>query len=945
MASNINWINIDSEYPVAGQDNDSQGFRDNFLVIKNSFASTKIEIEDLQVNTAKLTTSNNFYGNDIINANLSSVTNSVFFGTDVVVQNIDVSFNNGHYQVFEVASNVNFNLTNWPQEGKNASMRLALYNVGDSSSVIVTFTSNDGNILYDSAFPVTFELDTDRLEKVVEFWTYDGGVNIFARYIGVFDVTPAGNSSGYILPKASATVLGGVKIGTGLSISNNGVLSANITSLDDFTTDDLSEGDNNLYLTLPNLTTLLSQISSTIPNDTKFDSTETIGSPIITSSATNILTVSSSDIEKFRVGQDVRIFGASTNDTEILAAPTIDSITKNGSFIGGFTFGYKIVQFEFNTGKYSPPSAEVTVTNINPTNINSNNNIAVNMTRLSTGYGILVYRKVLAGSYTTADYNLIAILGPKDLGNSSLCTYIDYFDFDLTTWSGKSLTRNEYTSTTGLIHFPLTVPTTGNKGWIDASIVSVSSASSRITLNNSFYFNNNVIISPNDTSLLQTAINTAIGYKHNSLMLDERIYYIDRLFLPNNFTFMGKSKNSILKKLPWSSMQSNTNSIFLISNNASASSLSFSNFTINGNMQNQYLINDLIDSYNNYIVYVKGTNISFDNVSVKNVIGGGIATPNPNNFTINLCHIEDSGLTDRYEFSPLLSDNGSQIFITNNIMKNFSSAIDASLTTTGIINANIVSNCGSGIIIYGASNLISSPNLILGPAGEYIPGPDIYNSEYDSVNIILEKDTSFLSDSYVYQENGNNFDLTANRAVITYKVNKLKKVDNVEELYDEVLINGNPPISGILNTNLTQGEFSFNISLPNVNTLLTTYSYSTLKSANANHVGLVYRVLLTEYVPAGDISGQQLIQTATPNQTFYKVTVTNSTNISIGSRVRLLGHGGTYNLNNLIGTITDFDSISKIYTIDYPTDDISVTGTGGQLTVEHTFVLAKGRIL
>ena len=30
MASNINPNNIDTTYPVAGQDNDSQGFRDNF---------------------------------------------------------------------------------------------------------------------------------------------------------------------------------------------------------------------------------------------------------------------------------------------------------------------------------------------------------------------------------------------------------------------------------------------------------------------------------------------------------------------------------------------------------------------------------------------------------------------------------------------------------------------------------------------------------------------------------------------------------------------------------------------------------------------------------------------------------------------------------------------------------------------------------------------------
>ena len=41
MPSNINTTDIDIEFPVAGQDNDSQGFRDNFSILKNNFASAK----------------------------------------------------------------------------------------------------------------------------------------------------------------------------------------------------------------------------------------------------------------------------------------------------------------------------------------------------------------------------------------------------------------------------------------------------------------------------------------------------------------------------------------------------------------------------------------------------------------------------------------------------------------------------------------------------------------------------------------------------------------------------------------------------------------------------------------------------------------------------------------------------------------------------------------
>jgi len=52
MASNINPSNIDITYPVAGQDNDTQGFRTNFSNIRNNFATALTEISQLQANSA-----------------------------------------------------------------------------------------------------------------------------------------------------------------------------------------------------------------------------------------------------------------------------------------------------------------------------------------------------------------------------------------------------------------------------------------------------------------------------------------------------------------------------------------------------------------------------------------------------------------------------------------------------------------------------------------------------------------------------------------------------------------------------------------------------------------------------------------------------------------------------------------------------------------------------
>ena len=52
MASSISVTNIDATYPVAGQDNDSQGFRDNFSQIKTQLSTASTEITAIQANRA-----------------------------------------------------------------------------------------------------------------------------------------------------------------------------------------------------------------------------------------------------------------------------------------------------------------------------------------------------------------------------------------------------------------------------------------------------------------------------------------------------------------------------------------------------------------------------------------------------------------------------------------------------------------------------------------------------------------------------------------------------------------------------------------------------------------------------------------------------------------------------------------------------------------------------
>ena len=48
MTSKIVPGNVDPTYPIAGQDNSSEGFRTNFNAIKNNFTEAQSEINNLQ---------------------------------------------------------------------------------------------------------------------------------------------------------------------------------------------------------------------------------------------------------------------------------------------------------------------------------------------------------------------------------------------------------------------------------------------------------------------------------------------------------------------------------------------------------------------------------------------------------------------------------------------------------------------------------------------------------------------------------------------------------------------------------------------------------------------------------------------------------------------------------------------------------------------------------
>jgi hypothetical protein len=129
MTSTINPNNIDTAYPVAGQDNNTQGFRDNFTFIKNNFANAASEITALQNTVVVKGTSavNDFAGGLIYDARIQDLSaSSVNLGA--VTGTVDINYAAGHYQQMSTSGSITINLidSSLPLIGRYGFIRLEI---------------------------------------------------------------------------------------------------------------------------------------------------------------------------------------------------------------------------------------------------------------------------------------------------------------------------------------------------------------------------------------------------------------------------------------------------------------------------------------------------------------------------------------------------------------------------------------------------------------------------------------------------------------------------------------------------------------------------------------------------------------------------------------------------------------------------------------------------
>ena len=189
MTSSIDTSSIDGNFPVQGADNPSQGFRDNFSLIKIALDTASGEITDLQDAVGNITFT--------LNTATGSTLGGVKIGSGLTVTGDGtISVAPGGYTLPAATGSI-----------------LGGVKIGSGLTVAV-----DGTV---SAIPGGYVLPTATINTLGGV-RIGSGINILN---GIISVTP------YSLTTATLSSLGGVKIGSGLTAVGDGTISLNTGTL------------------------------------------------------------------------------------------------------------------------------------------------------------------------------------------------------------------------------------------------------------------------------------------------------------------------------------------------------------------------------------------------------------------------------------------------------------------------------------------------------------------------------------------------------------------------------------------------------------------------------------------------------------------------------------------------------------------------------------------
>lgn len=197
---------INRDFPVRGQNNDAQVFRDNWQYIYDAISTANSELNSLDNSTIKINSTSTFNGNTLEDINFKNESTEIYT-LDFQSGLIELDYSKGSYQKFPVlAGTHNLTVINWPEGNRSGKLVLSITAPCDEYSAI-NFDSSYVNL---SSQLNPFELDYNS-PNIFELSNEQGTGTVYIRFLTnyTYDI----NTSTKIISTKK------LKIGT---VNNNG---------------------------------------------------------------------------------------------------------------------------------------------------------------------------------------------------------------------------------------------------------------------------------------------------------------------------------------------------------------------------------------------------------------------------------------------------------------------------------------------------------------------------------------------------------------------------------------------------------------------------------------------------------------------------------------------------------------------------------------------------
>ena len=183
MTSAIVPGNIDGTFPIAGQDNSSQGFRDNFTAIKNNFTTASTEITNLQANKASTDANTSFNDKVVSRATLKDTAESIYAHGTVSSGTLTLNHENANFQTVTITGNVTFAFSNFPTSGTlGRIILLTTVGAGVTALTMPSAVKKATNVTGSDGSSVTVNPGVGRY--MWEFMTTDAGTTVYMHQLG-----------------------------------------------------------------------------------------------------------------------------------------------------------------------------------------------------------------------------------------------------------------------------------------------------------------------------------------------------------------------------------------------------------------------------------------------------------------------------------------------------------------------------------------------------------------------------------------------------------------------------------------------------------------------------------------------------------------------------------------------------------------------------------------